>query len=81
LEMTALHQNETWDLVPLPPRKHIVGCKCAYIVKFHSDGSVDRLKARLVAKGYTQTYGINYDETFFPVTKISFVRVSSLDIT
>jgi hypothetical protein len=73
LEMTALHQNETWDLVPLPPRKHIV--------KFHSDGSVDRLKARLVAKGYTQTYGINYDETFFPVTKISFVRVSSLDIT
>jgi hypothetical protein len=45
LEMTALHQNGTWDLVPLPPGKHIVGCKWVYTVKFHSDGSVDCLKA------------------------------------
>jgi hypothetical protein len=51
LEMKALHQNGTWELVPLPPSKKIVGCKWVYTVKFNSDGSVERLKARLVAEG------------------------------
>jgi hypothetical protein len=45
------------------------------MVKFNPDGSVERLKVCLVAKGYTQMYGIDFDETFFPVAKISYVCV------
>jgi hypothetical protein len=73
--MDALHQNATWKLVPLSPGKQAVGCKWVYSVKLNPNDSLDWLKVSLVGKGYTHTYGIDYDETFFLVAKISSIRV------
>ena len=73
-ELDALTKNHTWDLVTLPPRQSVVGCKWIYKIKTRSDGSIECYKVRLVAKGFTQEYGIDYEETFAPVARISSVR-------
>ena len=74
-KLDALSKNHTLDLVTLPSRKSMVGCKWIYKIKTHSDGSIERYKTHLVAKCFTQEYGIDYEETFAQVTCISSVRI------
>ena len=50
-EFESLIEANTWELVPLPKNKNIVGCKWIFKVKRKADNSIDRFKARLVAQG------------------------------
>ena len=74
-EIKALNDIQTWDLVPRPNEVKHISCKWVYKVKTRPDGSVERYKARLVARGFSQQYGLDYEETFSPVAKITIVRV------
>lgn len=73
-ELEALAQTHTWDLVDVPPGKQPIGCKWVYKIKTRSDGSIERYKARLVAKGFAHEYGIDYEETFALVARLTYVR-------
>ena len=74
-EIDVLKQNETWDLVPKPKDVKPIYCKWVYKIKSHPDELIERYKARLVARGFSQKYGLDYEETFSLVAKITTVRV------
>ena len=73
-ELQALEENHTWDIAPCPPTVTPIRSKWVFSIKLHSDGSLDRYKARLVALGNKHEYGVDYEETFAPVAKMTTVR-------
>ena len=79
-EWQALVDNHTFHIVAKGNTFHTpttdrtveepIGCKWVYKRKINPDGST-RYKARLVIKGYEQKEGIDYDETYAPVSKMA----------
>ncbi|RVW87716.1 Retrovirus-related Pol polyprotein from transposon TNT 1-94 [Vitis vinifera] len=74
-EYLALLRNNTWDLVPPPTDRKLIGCKWVFKVKENPDGTINKYKARLVAKGFHQIAGFDFNETFSPVVKPTTIRI------
>ncbi|KAJ9557211.1 hypothetical protein OSB04_011825, partial [Centaurea solstitialis] len=74
-EMQSMYDNQVWELTDLPQHCRAVGRKWVFKMKTDMDGNVHTFKARLVAKGFTQTHGIDYDETFSPVAMLKSFRI------
>ena len=73
-EYSSLMSNRTWVLADPPPSANVIKSKWVFRVKRHPDGSVSRYKARLVVKGCSQKEGIDYFETYAPVTRMTSIR-------
>ncbi|GJT01311.1 retrotransposon protein, putative, ty1-copia subclass [Tanacetum coccineum] len=73
--LNAMKDNEVWELVNLPPDGKTVGHKWLFKKKTNIDEAVHTYKTRLVAKGFTQTPGIDFEETFSLVADIRAIRI------
>ena len=71
-EMNYLHKNKTYELVELPKGKNALRNKWVFKPKKDSENLV-KYKARLVVKGFNQKHGVDFDEIFSPVVKLSSI--------
>ncbi|GJW75777.1 retrovirus-related pol polyprotein from transposon TNT 1-94 [Tanacetum coccineum] len=74
-ELNQFYKNKVWNLVPLPYGKTAIGSKWVFRNKKDEHGITTKNKARLVAQGYSSEEGIDYDETFAPVTRMKAIRI------
>ncbi len=69
-ELASLKAAGTWCMEEPPPGVNVIGSKWVFKAKKDASGWVVRYKARLVAQGFSHIDGIDYDDTFMPVTKL-----------
>jgi hypothetical protein len=74
-ELHQIEKNETWELVPRPKNKNVIGTKWVFRNKLNEDGQVTRNKERLVCKGYAQVEGVDFEETFSHVSRMEAIRL------
>ncbi|GJP85068.1 hypothetical protein CLOP_g15171 [Closterium sp. NIES-67] len=67
--MGSIIENNTFDLVNLPPGRKAISSKWLFKRKTDADGNIERYKSRLVAKGYQQQEKKDYNEVYAPVNQ------------
>ena len=72
-EMEALDKNQSSDLIEFPDIRKHVGSKWVFKEKLNAVGKIEKYKARLVVKGYSRVEGIDFDDIFSPVEKLTFI--------
>jgi len=74
-KINSMKHNGVWDLVELPKSCKIVSCKWVFKTKHDSHGNLECYKAILVANGFTQKDGIDYKDTFSPISRKDSFRI------
>jgi len=74
-EYDTLMERDTWELAELPPGRRAIGVKWLLKIKTNAKGELEKFKARLVAKGFSQVKGIDFNDTYAPVSRFTTLRV------
>ena len=73
-EYLSIMKNDVWDVVPRPEGKSIVNSKWISKIKHAANDSIEKYKAIFVARGFSQKEGIDYEETFLPISRYTSIR-------
>ena len=76
IELNTFKEIGLYQEVKAPPDRKIIDSKWVFKIKHGPNGEIDKYKAHLIVKGYTQVEGLDYTDTFAPVTK--FTTICSL---
>ena len=74
-ELNALLKYNIGILVAAPRYHKVLKSRIVFKIKYGPDGSILKYKARFVACGYSQSYGLDYLETFAPVVQLPALRL------
>jgi hypothetical protein len=72
-ELDQIEKSDTLEFVPRPKDKNVIDTKWVYMNKLNEYGQVTRNKTRLVCKGYAQVEGIEFEETFSPISRMEAI--------
>jgi len=74
-EMESFRVNQVMEPCWVPKDRKALRTKWVYTAKYDTLGALKKYKARLVARGYEQIFGVDFDETFSPVTRLTSLRL------
>ena len=75
VDVKALQDNETWDLVRPPTYRDVIPGTWDYKVTLGPSNQVDKYKRRYVAKDFKQVERLDHFETFAPTSKLDTFRI------
>ncbi|KAE8211922.1 hypothetical protein CF319_g9305, partial [Tilletia indica] len=74
-EFNSLIKNGTLEEVIVPEGVNVVSTKHVFKTKYDANGHFIKRKDRCVARGFTQEYGVDYNETYAPVARMTSLRI------
>ena len=73
-EYQSIMKNDVWETVPRPKKKYVMTSKWIYKINHVVDGSLKNYKEIFVAQGLAHKEGINYKDTFSPISRYTYIR-------
>nr|GEU40802.1 integrase, catalytic region, zinc finger, CCHC-type, peptidase aspartic, catalytic [Tanacetum cinerariifolium] len=74
-ELNEFKRLEVWELIPRPDKVMVITLKWIYKLKLDELGGVLKNQTRLVARDYRQEEGINFEESFAPISRLEAIRI------
>jgi hypothetical protein len=73
-EYNSIMKNDVWEIFPRPDGKSVMTSRWLYKINHVVDCNIETYKAHFVARGFSQVEGVDYDETFTPISRYTSIR-------